>query len=703
MADVATLGIAVDSSQAEKGAVRLEKLAGAARLAEQATKGTASGSRAAAQANAAVAGSADVAAASLTRQAGAARQAAVAVNDNARRMGGSFSGLAAQFQDIGVTAAMGMNPAIIALQQGTQIAGQMEIAMQGGASAVGVLGTALKSLFSPLTFVTIALTALAAVGLQMVDWPAAAAWALEMLSDALQAVAPYAVAAAAALALIYAPAIVTGLISLIALIARVGVAALSAAGSFTAAWLAAIGPVGWLIAGIGAVAAAAFLLRDQIKAAIGVDVVAIIKTAGNFIINSFEAAYADVKFIWSNFGDMMGAAVIGGVNIAIRAINGMIEKAAAGIDWLIEKVAPVLEMGGIEAPGKVSGSFKLDELANPYADRFSRANAAHADEIARIMGQDRLGEFGRAIGEGASFASEKMKELAGWMTKVDEKGKKKRAGKTEAERYEDIVKGAERRIATLQAEYEALGMTELAAAKLAYETDLLNQAQQKGITLTAAQRAELATLAETMASIEIATQKAREAMDFAKDVVGGFFSDFMSGIEQGKSVWESFAQAGLNALQKIADKLLEMATDQLISSLFGSLFGGLGGSGGGGFGGGWDYAWLGSTGNYLFDSGGWTGNGARSAAAGIVHGQEFVVKAGPAARHRPLLEAMNQNRALPANNNDPVQVTYAPVYNVQGSGPEIAQLRAQMAKDRAELPGKVIQTITEARRRNAKI
>ena len=44
----------------------------------------------------------------------------------ARRMGGSMSGLAAQFQDIGVTAAMGMNPMIIALQQGTQIAGQME-------------------------------------------------------------------------------------------------------------------------------------------------------------------------------------------------------------------------------------------------------------------------------------------------------------------------------------------------------------------------------------------------------------------------------------------------------------------------------------------------------------------------------------------------------------------------------------------------
>lgn len=45
-----------------------------------------------------------------------------------------------------------------------------------------------------------------------------------------------------------------------------------------------------------------------------------------------------------------------------------------------------------------------------------------------------------------------------------------------------------------------------------------------------------------------------------------------------------------------------------------------------------------------FDKGGWTGDMARDAAAGVVHGQEFVVKAGPAARHRPMLESLNAGR-----------------------------------------------------------
>lgn len=561
--------------------------------------------------------------AALNQQAAAARGGAQAMNihtraanDNVFRMGGSMSGLAAQFQDIGVTAAMGMNPLIIALQQGTQIAGQMEAAMQGGSSALDVLGQSFKSLFSPLTFVTIALTALTAAGLQMVDWPKSAAWAMDLLADNLEMIAPYAVAAAGAIALIYAPSIVTGLVHLIALIARVGTAALGAAGSFTTAWLAAMGPIGWLIAGIGSVAAAAFLLRDQIKTAIGVDVVAVFKAAGNFIINSFEAAYADVKFIWSNFGDMMGAAVIGGVNVAIRAINGLIEQAAKGIDKLIDTINPVLEYGGLEPFGKVGGSVSIKELDNPYADSFSRANAAHAGEIERIMGQDRLGQFGAAIGEGASAASGKLRELADWMTTVDEKGSKKR-GKSDADHYQDIVDGADRQIAALLAEQAALGMTEEAAAALRYEQDLLNDAQQRGIELTPQQAGYFKMLAGTMAGLEAGIRKAQEAMAFAKDITRGFIDDFRNGLEQGKGFWESFGNAALGVLDRITDKLLNDVLDALfqVNSA---------GSGGGGIFG----TIVGGIGKLLgFANGGYTGAGGKYEPAGVVHRGEYVFSA----------------------------------------------------------------------------
>jgi hypothetical protein len=42
-----------------------------------------------------------------------------------------------------------------------------------------------------------------------------------------------------------------------------------------------------------------------------------------------------------------------------------------------------------------------------------------------------------------------------------------------------------------------------------------------------------------------------------------------------------------------------------------------------------------------FDQGGWTGDGDPRKKAGDVHFEEYVVKAGPAARNRPLLEALN--------------------------------------------------------------
>lgn len=50
-----------------------------------------------------------------------------------------------------------------------------------------------------------------------------------------------------------------------------------------------------------------------------------------------------------------------------------------------------------------------------------------------------------------------------------------------------------------------------------------------------------------------------------------------------------------------------------------------------------------------------------------------------------------------------VNVNFSPVYNVQGSGPEIAQLRAQMAKDKAEIPVRVEAAVRDARKRNVKL
>lgn len=69
-----------------------------------------------------------------------------------------------QLQDIGVTAAMGMNPAMIAMQQGTQIAGGM--AGMNLKQAGTTLAGAFTQLLSPVSFATVAVTGLTAAAIQ---------------------------------------------------------------------------------------------------------------------------------------------------------------------------------------------------------------------------------------------------------------------------------------------------------------------------------------------------------------------------------------------------------------------------------------------------------------------------------------------------------------------------------------------------------
>jgi hypothetical protein len=82
-------------------------------------------------------------------------------------------------------------------------------------------------------------------------------------------------------------------------------------------------------------------------------------------------------------------------------------------------------------------------------------------------------------------------------------------------------------------------------------------------------------------------QAANDNFEEAKGIFSGFFQDFSQQIQQGASVWDAFKSAGLNALNQITSKLIDMATNNLFGSLFGGLGGGLhmGGIGGafGGF------------------------------------------------------------------------------------------------------------------------
>ncbi|TIX88628.1 phage tail length tape measure family protein [Rhizobium sp. P44RR-XXIV] len=213
-----------------------------------------------------------------------------------------------------------------------------------------------------------------------------------------------------------------------------------------------------------------------------------------------------------------------------------------------------------------------------------------------------------------------------------------RAEAAKSATFGDIVADANKRITSLKQEQAALGMTEQAAAKMRYETELLNKAQEKNIALTPEQKTELGGLAAEMASVEAATKSAREAMDFAKDLTKGFISDLKSGLKNGESFWKSFSTAAVNALNKIADKLLNDVLDSLFKVNGAASGGGIGGffsnlfgfGGGGGFNIG-SNATVPTSGFDPFSAlsagwaeGGYTGPGTTYEPAGIVHAGEVV-------------------------------------------------------------------------------
>ncbi|WP_156394405.1 phage tail tape-measure protein [Mesorhizobium sp. Root172] len=676
MADVASLGLAVDSSGANQGTIALTKLASAANKAEAAAAGVSASTKNASAAAASLAASAGNAAAELNQEGAAAAKASSALQ--AHYIAANTNSVAAKNT--------GYQMRMVAMQL-SQVAQQT----QTSGNFIQALAIQLPDLALGFGVVGIALGVVAGILLPLIHAGHLAADVLNLIADNLKPIAPYALAAAAALALLYAPAILGGLTILSEAILGITARLIGLAAGFALA-----NPAIAFVAGLTIAVAAANIFRDELTQLFGVDIVGAAKTGVNYIIGSFVAAYHDIEFLWKNFPDIVEAAAIGAANAVISGINSMIQTAAVGIDWLIEKANKI---PGVDI-GKIGSVAPISPLANPAADRAAKANGVEASRAQGDLNRDYLGDFGAGIAAGADKATAKLKELATWLAKVDDpKAKKaKKGGKTDEEKFDDIVTDANAKLATLKAEQASVGMSELATAKLRYETELLNEAQRKGITLTAGQRAELMGLADQIAETAVQTKNAKEQLAFAKDATKGFMDDLRQGLESGEGFWQSFGNAALNVLDKIIDKI----EDELLESLFSP--NSAGGSSGGGV---LDFLFNGFKG---FATGGYTGGGAANKAAGIVHGGEYVFNKRATDRigvgnldrlHRGMAPAANSNAPQAANSNSdgPVMVTFAPV--IQGgdrgsSDDNMRQLRKMF--DQEFLP-RTVKAIREAKTR----
>ncbi|WP_102867880.1 phage tail length tape measure family protein [Pseudovibrio exalbescens] len=432
---LAKLGIEVTSKGAAKATSELKNLSGAAEMAETAALGSAKGSK---QMAAAAAGIAPA-----MSKAATATKAFAATNDNVRSMGGSMSGLAAQFQDIGVTASMGMSPMMIALQQGTQIAGQMEMALQGGSSALGVLGQAFRSLLSPVSLISIALTAVLAAGIQMVDWANVASFTLNKMANFLDAAYDELMIFAGGLAITFAPAILS---SIRGMTVAVGTGLVGAFRALGAAILAnPIVALGVILAGA---LVAAYKFRDEITQALGFDIFNVMKGYWNAIIGTVIGAFNAIMKASEVLPGKFGAISQAISHVFIENIKDMAREVVSIINGLITDINGLmremsldsLQVGLLPPPAQMfppsAAPEGMDGLARSVQDIQNAFNAAQGDWVGAGLS---------ALQDGVKTVTQGMRDLAasamGAGDEMAKAGSKGAAGMAEANQSAEFARG----------------------------------------------------------------------------------------------------------------------------------------------------------------------------------------------------------------------------------------------------------------------
>ncbi|MBM7326545.1 hypothetical protein JS562_26140 [Agrobacterium sp. S2] len=239
-----------------------------------------------------------------------------------------------------------------------------------------------------------------------------------------------------------------------------------------------------------------------------------------------------------------------------------------------------------------------------------------------------------------------------------------RKAERDANAYRDLVKSAQDRIEQMELEQKLVGKTGVAAEVMRMKLELLQRAQEKGRTVSEAQRAEIDKLAESYgkAADKLAAMAMMEQLEFeraqtfrspteqhvysslrsagidpesdygamiagqirlndklaeARDLTQDFAQSFTQDLLNGVSAMDALGKAA----GRLGEQLINMAMNQLINNLFSSLSGVFGG--GSGFGTSY-FPPAPSMGGFMFSSGGYTGSGGKYEPAGVVHKGEVV-------------------------------------------------------------------------------
>jgi tape measure domain-containing protein len=288
---------------------------------------------------------------------------------------------------------------------------------------------------------------------------------------------------------------------------------------------------------------------------------------------------------------------------------------------------------------------------------------------------------------------------------------KKTGGGSKADPYENQLASITKRTDAIEAETAAQAKLNpliddygYAVNKAKQQSLLETAAIKKNGEVTAAQAAEIDKVSSAYAAAEAAAAKLDEQQKKIKETqteIQATAQDVTRGIVDGFIAGESAAKVFSDALGKIANKLLDMAFNDLFTS---SSKGGAG---------------LGDLISKIFgySEGGYTGAGSKYTPAGIVHKGEYVVpkstvdKLGVSGLEKRLAGYANGGLVgaprlpslSPASSGGGDTFTYAPVIDARGADTNaIAALRQAMENDRKQFAAKTIETVRKAKQSNVK-
>ena len=622
------------------------------------------------------------------------------------------SNIAAQFQDIGVTTAMGMSPIQIALQQGTQLSAVFNDLKRDGQSVGATLAGAFASVVSPISLVTIGVIAAGAAAFQyfstvMTEGDKSA----EVLKEQ------------------------AALISAVA-----------------ERW--------------GDAVPALRDYADQLKRA--QDNADLKKGAEIVNTNTLADVRKDIEDTRLSFGALQSDLQSGGEEATVikelqTAFQDFAKAAEEGkvqteeVERVQNALSAAINSTGLQSTSDFAEKFReLAAAALAAADSVQKVNIAAAranmtdittwrsyDPNTRKLDTnadpwaDNIQNPGFMTPEFGPTPISRPSDLDTDKNRGFGTPKRSRAPqKTSADRFAEDLQAVRDRTEALRQEMSLIGLSNEAQTKrrtaLDLEqkalADLREEARKKGekdlesiqlspdkIAAIEQESAAYARQSEALRQAQEQQQKLNEWNNVARDATRGFIDDLIQG--------ESAADAFAGALSRIADALL----DDVLNSIF-KVNNAAGGGGGflsglfSLFGGGGASSYAGLSGG-LFSEGGFTGPGGKYQPAGIVHKGEVVWSQADVARAGGVgaVEALRKGyvnggavgvsvpsvpslKSLGGNGQAPVSVNYAPVIDARGADAEaVARLEKVVAKQAAELQGRIEAGVRSAQKRNVKL